>query len=136
MNSETASGGAVVPIHVPPLTVIHPVSDLTASKLHTMSDLIRRSDSIAAHLPVKSARSTVPKFLPKLAKPGDIDWKFMSDVLKALYGSPRHGNPVKPLDSLIYVMLTRKTSIKKGREIFDRLKNAYKSWDEVADAPP
>lgn len=41
--------------------------------------------------------------------------------LEQKYGSPRHGNPVGPLDDLIYIMLSNRTSPTVTRRTFDAL---------------
>lgn len=54
-------------------------------------------------------------------------------ALEREYGSPRHGNPVDPLDDLIYVILSTRTQDRRFGETYRRVKEAFPSWDEVTD---
>ena len=55
-------------------------------------------------------------------------------ALKKSYGLPRFGNPSRPLDDLVYIVLSNKTGPTVARAVFRRLKTKFKSWDRVADA--
>lgn len=53
--------------------------------------------------------------------------------LKRTYGLPRHGNPTDPLDDLIYVVLSNRSTAAAVDRVFSTLRNAYPSWDALAD---
>ncbi|MBS3976243.1 MAG: hypothetical protein KGZ75_05900 [Syntrophomonadaceae bacterium] len=48
-------------------------------------------------------------------------WNLISDQLERKYHNPRHGNPEDPVECLFYVMLTRKTPIRKAQHVFERI---------------
>jgi endonuclease III len=50
-------------------------------------------------------------------------------TLKRVYGDPRHGNPRKPLDDLIYIVLSTRTRDASFRITFRTLKRAFPNWD-------
>ena len=62
------------------------------------------------------------KWVPPFTSIGHVDLFYINNILKAEYGSPNHGNPTEPLDDLIYLILTRKTPIKKGKSAYQKLK--------------
>src|ERR1700686_1491233 len=41
--------------------------------------------------------------------PSTRDIRKISGVLERVYGNPRHGNPRRPLDDLIYIILSTRT---------------------------
>ena len=47
------------------------------------------------------------------------------------YGNPRHGNKRNPLDELVYIVLSTRTSEAVFRAIYRDLKKAFPSWDDV-----
>jgi endonuclease III len=51
--------------------------------------------------------------------------------LTRTYGSPRFGNPTDPLDDLIYVVLSNKTTPATARRIYERLRKRFRKWDEI-----
>jgi endonuclease III len=53
------------------------------------------------------------------------------DTLKAKYGNPRFGNPSDPLDDLIYIILSNKTSPVASRRAYSRLRKRFEEWDDV-----
>ena len=57
----------------------------------------------------------------------------IADTLEREYGGPRrhHGNP---LDALVGTILSQNTSDVNSSLAFSRLKQRFRSWDEVADA--
>jgi endonuclease-3 len=57
------------------------------------------------------------------------------DSLKLRYGTPRFGNPRDPLDDLIYIILSNKTTPGTARSTYDRLRKRFQKWDDVLDAP-
>jgi len=88
--------------------------------------------SLAKTLRVQNARAR--RWVPRPFEDGVIDWRFLSDALHELYGSPRHGNPKDPLDCLIYVMLRRKTPIPMAGKLFGRLKRMFPNWGQMVSA--
>jgi endonuclease III len=50
------------------------------------------------------------------------------------YGRPRHGNPVAALDDLVYVLLSRRTSMQAARDALRRIRSTFGSWDRVLRA--
>lgn len=57
-------------------------------------------------------------------------------LLKHEYGTPRLGNPKDPLDDLVYIVLSNKTSPEVAERIYRRLKSAFKSWDRLLASSP
>lgn len=67
-------------------------------------------------------------------KPALTRTKIVRTVCKNLtstYGSPRFGNPTDPLDDLIYVVLSNKTTPGTSRRIYERLRKRFRKWDDV-----
>jgi len=56
-------------------------------------------------------------------------------ALTVAYGKPRFGNPSDPLDDLIYIMLSNKTSPGSARRTYQRLRQRFRTWDDVSTAP-
>lgn len=56
--------------------------------------------------------------------------------LQECHGSPRLGNPNDPLDDLIFVLLSGRTSPHLHAEAYGQLKSAYPSWDAAMVAEP
>lgn len=56
--------------------------------------------------------------------------------LEQSHGSPRLGNPEDPLDDLIFVMLSSRTSPELHIQAYDRLKSTYPTWGAAAAAEP
>lgn len=54
--------------------------------------------------------------------------------LTPLYGLPTLGNKPDPLDELIYIFLSARTGYKQFEPLYDRLKRAYPTWDDLACA--
>lgn len=52
-----------------------------------------------------------------------------------LYGTPRLGNHVDPLDELVYIILSRKTREAAYQAGFAALKRRFATWDELLAAP-
>jgi endonuclease III len=57
-------------------------------------------------------------------------------LLKREYGTPRLGNPKDPLDDLVYIVLSNKTSPEVAERIYRRLKSRFKSWDRLLASSP
>jgi endonuclease-3 len=60
-----------------------------------------------------------------------LDIHEISDLLERAYKNPRHGNPRRPLDDLIYIILSTRTRDLKFRTTFRNLKRAFPAWDSV-----
>lgn len=52
-------------------------------------------------------------------------------LLARRYANPRHGNKQNPLDELVYITLSTRTSESVFRRIYRDLKKAFPSWDDV-----
>lgn len=50
------------------------------------------------------------------------------------YGRPRFGNPQSPIDDLVYIVLSNKTSPETAKKTFRKLKRRFPNWDEMIDA--
>ena len=61
--------------------------------------------------------------------------RVVCNVLRKTYGSPRFGNPSAPLDDLIYIILSNKTSPKMTRATYKRVRSRFLDWDAALDAP-
>ncbi|GAB4271269.1 DNA (cytosine-5-)-methyltransferase [Thermincola ferriacetica] len=90
--------------------------------------------SFAHHFKVPKA--SAKKWVPKPNRPDEVNWSFIEYILRVVYGSPRHGNPEDPLDCLIYILLTRKTPIKVGAKIYNKLKKKFPQWSDLLKAKP
>jgi endonuclease III len=51
------------------------------------------------------------------------------------YGTQRLGNPKVPLDDLIYIIISNRTTSKKTQSTYQLLKKQYKSWDLIIEEP-
>ncbi|MBF7084354.1 DNA (cytosine-5-)-methyltransferase [Desulfallas sp. Bu1-1] len=81
-------------------------------------------------------KATSRRWIPPYTPPGEVDLFYITEILRALYGSPDHGNPDDPMDDLIYLLLTRKTPISKGRRAFYRLqKTVNGNWGNLLLVP-
>jgi endonuclease III len=56
------------------------------------------------------------------------------EALECCYGKPRHGNPSRPLDDLIYIILSNKTGPANARQVFDRLRGQFSPWDSLLNS--
>lgn len=54
--------------------------------------------------------------------------------LEATYGRPRLGNPKKPLDDLVYIILSNKTSPTTAQRVYSAIKQRFASWDAMLKA--
>jgi endonuclease III len=71
-------------------------------------------------------------------EPSSIRVRTVRSVCKILtrtYGTPRFGNPSDPLDDLIYIILSNKTTPGTARSTYRRLQKRFGEWDEVLTAP-
>lgn len=57
-------------------------------------------------------------------------------ILERTYGRPRLGNPDDPLDDLIYIIVSNRTSIEVAQQVLARLKERFRTWDEVLVGTP
>jgi endonuclease III len=57
------------------------------------------------------------------------------EILAAQYGSPRHENKDDPLDELVFIILSQMTTHHSFNRVYDRLKVAAPTWDDVATMP-
>lgn len=58
------------------------------------------------------------------------------EALGATYGKPRLGNPQKPLDDLIYIVVSNKTTPEMARQVYGEIRRRLPSWDDVLTARP
>jgi endonuclease III len=56
--------------------------------------------------------------------------------LEAKYGRPRLGNPIKPLDDLIFILISNRTSPHLAEITYQRLKKNFPKWDNILESPP
>lgn len=52
-------------------------------------------------------------------------------ALEAAYGSPRHGNPLDPLDDLVFILLSNRTGQVVAHRVYERLKDRFDTWDSI-----
>jgi endonuclease III len=57
------------------------------------------------------------------------------EAFERTYGRSRLGNPEDPLDDLVYIVLSNKTSPEMARQVYARLKREFPTWDEALVAP-
>jgi endonuclease III len=60
--------------------------------------------------------------------------KEVCERLRVAYGLPRLGNPKDPLDDLVYIVVSNKTSPPMARLTYRRLKASFDSWDGALGA--
>ena len=53
-------------------------------------------------------------------------------TLARVYGSPRHGNPSKPLDDLVYIILSTRTRDLSFAGTFLEVKKHFPSWNAIS----
>jgi endonuclease III len=56
-------------------------------------------------------------------------------TLTRRYGNPRFGNPTDPLDDLIFIILSNKTTPTTARVTYKRLKERFRKWDNILRSP-
>ena len=54
--------------------------------------------------------------------------------LEAEYGRPRLGNPVKPLDDLIYILISNRTSPQLAEQTYKQVKKNFPKWEHVLES--
>jgi len=57
-------------------------------------------------------------------------------VLENVYGRPWHGNLHDPLDELIYIILSNRTSIEVAQTTFAKIKTIFLTWESTLNATP
>ena len=57
------------------------------------------------------------------------------ETVEREYGRPRFANPKLPIDDLIYIVLSNKTTPNTARETFRKLKRRFSTWDAMVDGP-
>lgn len=58
------------------------------------------------------------------------------EALGAAYGTPRLGNPRKPLDDLVYIILSNKTAPHTAARVYSRMKQRFPSWQGLLRVRP
>lgn len=72
------------------------------------------------------------------AKPPAIRDRVVRNVCRTLtyvYGTPRFGNPVDPLDDLIFIILSNKTNSATACRTYQHLRTRFPRWDGILRAP-
>jgi endonuclease III len=67
----------------------------------------------------------------RLSPPTIRDIRRISLSLKRTYGNPRHGNPRKPLDDLVYIILSTRTRDPRFASTFRAFKSSFPNWNSV-----
>ncbi|MDX6499565.1 MAG: endonuclease [Blastocatellia bacterium] len=62
--------------------------------------------------------------------------KRVCETLEEEYGRPRLGNPIKPLDDLIFILISNRTSRNLAEQTYERLKKKFPQWDKILESPP
>jgi endonuclease III len=82
---------------------------------------------------------------PQTNKSGTI-WRLSSQARSATirrvcsrlereYGCPRFGNPEDPLDDLVYIVLSNRTSPGPAARTYETLRRVYPRWEDVLSQP-
>jgi endonuclease III len=95
----------------------------------TVGFIKERADLFPGTAPLSRARLT--RVVDQLA--GDL--RELAIVLSATYGNPDLGNKDDPVDELVYIILSRRTREGSYQGDFERLKESFSTWEELADAP-
>lgn len=83
--------------------------------------------------------------MPSIVKTGSI-WnsphrvrgqvvRRVCEALLATYGQPRLGNPKDPIDDLIFIIISNKTSSDMAMRTYTTLKQEFVAWDTILDSP-
>jgi len=56
------------------------------------------------------------------------------EAMESEYGLPRLGNPDEPLDDLIYIIISNKTSPEMAQRTYARIKAEFAAWDDALAA--
>ena len=54
------------------------------------------------------------------------------ELLQRTYGLPRFGNPTNPIDDLVYIVLSNRTSPDTAQLVYERLKHLLGKWEMMA----
>lgn len=57
--------------------------------------------------------------------------RLVCETLEKEYGKPRFGNPQEPVDDLIYVILSNRTSPVVAQRVYASLKGRFVTWDRL-----
>lgn len=57
------------------------------------------------------------------------------ESLECRYGRPRLGNPRRPVDDLVFIVLSNKTAAPLAKQTYHDLKRRFATWDDLLDAP-
>ncbi|MGH9685075.1 MAG: endonuclease III domain-containing protein [Candidatus Acidiferrales bacterium] len=86
---------------------------------------LRRSNPRARAFRIATRKKIAPR-QPSVAAVSEI-----CHVLHRVYEDPRHGNPRKPLDDLIYIVLSTRTRDASFTKTFRILKENFPSWNKL-----
>lgn len=56
-------------------------------------------------------------------------------IFENTYGRPRLGNPREPVDDLVYIILSNRTSPNVTNRVYENLKSTCPTWEDVARSP-
>lgn len=57
-------------------------------------------------------------------------------ALEKEYASPRLGNPVDPIDDLVFIIISNKTSPQTARSTYGIIKATFPTWEQILEADP
>jgi endonuclease III len=57
------------------------------------------------------------------------------EALSKAYGYPRLGNPTDPIDDLVFIIISNKTSPSKANLIFESVKREFTTWENLLRSP-
>lgn len=60
--------------------------------------------------------------------------RLLDRCLEAVYRSPRHGNPVNPLDDLFFILISNKTAPERYLPVFKQIKSRFRPWKKLLGA--
>lgn len=92
----------------------------------------RRSDVIIA----PARREPQTKVSLTQSRPNPRVVQRVCELLEATYGKPRLGNPQDPVDDLVYVVLSNKTSPKVAAANYKRVKERFPTWGHLLASHP
>lgn len=61
--------------------------------------------------------------------------RLLSKRLSGIYGNPRHHNKDDPIDELVFIVLSNKTSEKSYLGTYNSLKKSFPDWKDLLKAP-
>ena len=89
---------------------------------------------VRAETPIPFKRTGAIWRKPRLLRSRTV--KKACTALRKTYGTPRFGNPADPLDDLIFITLSNKTTPRTARNTYRRLRARFEEWDLVLSASP